>query len=100
MTICQYRTYCKCEAKLPDDDGKPFMVTQMRTCFPGENTAKLAKSRTPAADVPELGGAGICKVLRASRENPAKQEQSGQKRLVDGSVKDTKDLKDVQFLLR
>ena len=85
---------------MPDDDGKPFMVTQMRTCFPGETAAKLAKSKTTVPDGPELGGAGICKVLRASRENSAKQEQSGQKRLVEGSVKDTKDMKDVQFLLR
>ena len=76
------------------------MVTQMRTCFTGENSGKQPKPKTPATETPELGGAGICKMLRSTRENPAKQEQTGLKRLVEGSVKDTKDLKDAQFLLR
>ena len=86
------------QEKTPDDESTPLMIAQTRTAFTNE-TQKPSKSKH-VQDASEQGGAGIGKVLKATRDPSVKTEAAVIKRLVDGTTKDSKDKKDVQFLLR
>ena len=86
------------QEKTPDDESTPLMIAQTRTAFANE-TQKPTKSKH-VQDVSEQGGAGIGKVLKSTRDPSIKTEAAVIKRLVDGTTKDSKDKKDVQFLLR